>query len=237
MRKILLASLCAMALMASEILPESSTQLLLVVADDFNSTTATLQAYTKDSGKWARHHQPIKVNLGRNGLGWGIGLHDFKMGPSDPIKQEGDGKAPAGLFRLPEIFAYDQHLLPFAYVPLNSEDICVDDVTSSAYNQRLRTNAFHDYKSFEQMRRDDNLYKYGIVVAHNPNNLVPRGSCIFIHVQRAEKSPTAGCTSLEEEALVGLLHWLDPRQNPLLLQLPIQAIPDDLATVLNLTAD
>jgi D-alanyl-D-alanine dipeptidase len=71
------------------------------------------------------------------------------------------------------------------------------------------------------MRRDDVLYKYGIFVDHNSSPQISAcGSCIFIHIWINKGKPTSGCTSLSEEQIVKLLHWLDIKKNPLLIQLP-----------------
>ena len=51
-------------------LPTETKQLLLVNANDMNSSIATLQAYEKINTIWIKKFKPIKVNLGRNGLGW-----------------------------------------------------------------------------------------------------------------------------------------------------------------------
>ncbi len=220
MRKILLASFFCLHLFASNPFPATSTQLILVIADDFNSTTALLQAYEKNNHVWSKHGNPVPVNLGRKGLGWGLGLASFQQNPSEPLKHEGDGRAPAGLFRLSGFFAYEKHPFSFEYLPLGAKDICVDDVTSPDYNQLLKTAEPERYLSYETMRRKDDLYKLGIVVEHNPNNIPAKGSCIFLHIQKAKGKPTAGCTSLDENVLFNLMMWLDPHREPLLLQLP-----------------
>lgn len=70
------------------------------------------------------------------------------------------------------------------------------------------------------MRRDDNQYKYGITVAHNQQFIKGRGSCIFMHIQRAPQSPTVGCTSMREQDLKFIINWLDEKKNPILIQIP-----------------
>jgi len=193
----------------------SSQQILLVVADDFNSSTAKLtciednQLICKD----------VKVNLGKNGLGWGIGLKEIPHAQNEPIKHEGDKRAPAGVFLLTESFGYTpqhQGKLPYLYADKNL--ICVDDSHSSFYNQIIEANG--NEKSFEHMRRQDGQYRYGVVVAHNPNAVPMRGSCIFLHIQKEKNHPTVGCTSMEEEDLKKIIRWLDKKKHPLLIQIP-----------------
>jgi len=70
------------------------------------------------------------------------------------------------------------------------------------------------------MKRTDNLYELGIFVDYNKKVLKKRGSCIFIHIQRDENSPTAGCTSMSKEKLFKIMKWLKFSKKPMLLQLP-----------------
>ena len=64
----------------------------------------------------------------------------------------------------------------------------------------------------------DGLYRWGIVVGHNPANQPGAGSCIFIHLWRGPGQPTAGCTAMSEENLPRILAWLDPALDPRLVQ-------------------
>ena len=59
----------------------------------------------------------------------------------------------------------------------------------------------------------------GAVIAHNPQNLHGRGSCIFMHLWQGENVPTSGCTAMSEENLRSILMWLDPAKDPRLVQL------------------
>ena len=44
-------------------------QLVVIVAQELNSTTALLQRYEKE-GKWHKIGDTVSVTLGRSGLGW-----------------------------------------------------------------------------------------------------------------------------------------------------------------------
>ena len=221
MKNILLI-LLTFSLQAEILIPQSSKQLLLVTSQDFNSSKALLQAYERKDKNWSKVFKPISVNLGRNGLGWGEGEVDFPHKESEPLKYEGDGKAPAGIFTLDSFFGYEKMEFNFPYIQVGSSDICVDDSDSRAYNQLIKTTHTQPYKSFEFMRREDGLYELGIMVGHNKKGLKKRGSCIFIHIQRDINSPTSGCTSLPKIELLKLMKWLDYSKQPLLLQLPYE---------------
>jgi len=218
--KQLLFLLLAYTLYADILIPKQSKQLLVVQADGFDTSQASLQAYEKNDGRWNKVFKPIKVNLGKNGLGWGEGELDFEHKETEPLKFEGDGKAPAGLFSLDGFFGYEKREFDFPYLQLNTQDICVDDSNSTQYNQLVRTKETQGYKSYEVMQRKDNLYELGILVGHNKKRLKKRGSCIFVHIERSENSPTSGCTSMKKEELLKLMKWLDHTKKPLLLQLP-----------------
>ena len=193
----------------------SSQQILLVVADDFNSSTAKLSCF---EGKH-KIFDDINVNLGKNGLGWGIGIKAIKHDPKEPLKYEGDKRAPAGVFLLTDSFGYTpqpQGKLPYLYT--DKKLICVDDSNSPFYNQIIESNGME--KSFEYMRRHDHQYKIGIVVSHNPYGVKQRGSCIFLHIEKSKNHPTVGCTSMQEKDLKKIVQWLDKKKDPILIQIP-----------------
>jgi len=193
----------------------SSQQIVLVVANDMNTAHAKLECY--EGAK--KVFDTISVNLGKNGLGWGVESKLFTKNPDDVLKYEGDKKAPAGIFKLSNIFGYAQksnYNVPYLYTAKNL--ICVDDTHSNFYNQIIM--AHGDEKSFENMKRNDEQYKLGIVVDYNKKALKGRGSCIFMHIQRAPHSPTVGCTSMSEENMQKIAHWLNKSKNPILIQIP-----------------
>jgi L,D-peptidoglycan transpeptidase YkuD (ErfK/YbiS/YcfS/YnhG family) len=75
-------------------------------------------------------------------------------------------------------------------------------------------------KSFEYMKREDDQYYYGIVVAHNKEAKKGRGSCIFIHVEKEHGAGSAGCTTMKRGDLEKILKLLKRDKNPILIQIP-----------------
>ena len=207
-------------------IPSDTRQLLVVSAKDFDSSLATLQAYEQINKKWTKAFPAITVNLGRNGMGWGKGLIEFEHRKDEPIKVEGDGKSPAGLFALEHFFGYEQKDFAFPYLRVDEKTLCIDDSDSSFYNQIIRQDDKNMFKSFEYMKRNDSLYRLGIVVNHNTEKIKNQGSCIFIHIQKSQKAPTAGCTSMDEDKLLKIMKWLNKKEVPLLLQLPENYLPE-----------
>lgn len=205
----------------------TARQMITVITDDWNSVTARLNRYSrpKSGETWVGVGEEIPVVVGKNGLAWGRGLHSNPP-DSGPIKHEGDGKAPAGIFRLSSAFGYAPAeaaaFIRLPYTQSTSTIECVDDVDSTRYNQlvdRAQSRTV-DWKSSEQMLRTDELYRWGVVVDHNANTpLAGSGSCIFLHIWSGPTTGTAGCTAMESSQIEELLRWLDPAESPILVQL------------------
>jgi D-alanyl-D-alanine dipeptidase len=199
-----------------------STQLLVVTTADWDTTKGTLTMYERRNGAWIATGDAIPVVVGRTGLAWGSGL-PLPLRREGPIKKEGDGKAPAGLFALPSLFGYADEPIStrMPYIAATPTVECVDDATSPHYNEIVDTRQVpKTWNSSEDMRRHDELYREGVVVAHNANPAVAgNGSCIFLHLWSGPESSTAGCTAMSEANLSKLTRWLDTKQHPKLLQL------------------
>jgi L,D-peptidoglycan transpeptidase YkuD (ErfK/YbiS/YcfS/YnhG family) len=206
-------------------------QLLIVTTKDWNAVDGELLRYERVTGQaWRLVGEKTAIVVGRSGLAWGKGLHGDSAAlakASDPIKKEGDGRAPAGIFKLSSAFGYAPReqagKVKLPYVQATKTLECVDDPLSVNYNRILdgqRVSA-PDWKSSEQMRRDDELYRWGVVVDHNANPPQYQcGSCIFLHIWQAKGKGTAGCTAMEAARMEEILFWLDPQKQPLLVQLP-----------------
>jgi D-alanyl-D-alanine dipeptidase len=202
-------------------LASASEQLILIVSDDFNNTHGVLSRYEKQQKRYGQVGEKIRVNLGRNGLAWGIGESGFIPKADEPVKKEGDGRAPAGIFKITKAFGYATQInTKMPYVQADKELVCVDDSRSDDYNKILNINESSNPVSFEWMRRRDDLYKIGLVVGHNSEAQKGAGSCIFFHIRKSEDAPTAGCSAMREEDLSTIIEWLDPAQNPKLVQIP-----------------
>jgi len=191
-----------------------ASQVILVVASNNTTHKAILQRF--DDGE--KIGSPIDVNIGKNGLAYGLGITSLKLDAKEVDKKEGDKKAPIGIFELSYLFGYEKDdNYKMNYIQVDENYTCVDDPQSKNYNSVLNF-IDKEAKSFEYMKRDDVQYKLGIVVAHNDIQKPFAGSCIFIHVQKAVDAPTAGCTSMKFEDIKELVFWLDPKKKPVLIQ-------------------
>jgi D-alanyl-D-alanine dipeptidase len=205
--------------------PKNTQQIVLVETDSWSSMTGELQMLSRSPHGWIAVGGKIPVSVGHKGLAWGSGLQQALT--DGPQKVEGDGKAPAGVFRFGTAFGYDPEPLPGLKLPYRQatdRDYYVDDSDSPQYNlwETLPdATSKPTWKSAERMKRNDHLYELGIVVQQNNDPVTPgKGSAVFLHVWRRPSSPTAGCTAMSKEDLTALMMWLDPAKEPLLIQAP-----------------
>ena len=200
---------------------DTANQLIVVTTKNWTDIQGTAQRYERQGNTFRKYEAPFPVVVGKSGLAWGKGLGSVEQ-REGPIKREGDGKAPAGVFKLGTAFGYDSTAdtrLP--YLALTPTIECVDDSHSARYNELVNgATVSKDWNSSERMRRDDDMYRKGIFIEHNTPASPASGSCIFFHIWRGPTSPTLGCTAMDQADISRLFNWLDPRQSPLLLQMP-----------------
>jgi D-alanyl-D-alanine dipeptidase len=212
------------------VLPPSVRQLVFVVTEDWNQSSAQLSLWERDEGHgWKRRASPTRATVGAAGLGWGRGLHADTVAAAlgGPQKREGDGRAPAGIFRLSSATGYAR--LPpvgtrLPYRQATDELRCVDDPASPYYNQlrRLSVGARPSWRSDEEMKRSDVQYQLTVVVDHNRAPVrAGAGSCIFLHTWPAAGTASPGCTMMALTDVEKIVTWLDPRAHPVLVQLPM----------------
>lgn len=200
-------------------------QVLVVTAPGWDDVQGELRLYQRENGVWKAEGDPIPVTLGMKGMAWGRGVEDFRS-RTGPKKQEGDKKAPAGVFRLGDTFGYNTpeaaSWIKMPYIALSPGTLCVDGAGSPFYNRIVDEKEVNDPAvSAERMRREDNQYSLGLWVLHNfPESESGAGSCIFMHVRKPDSSGTLGCTAMDYDQMRRLLLWLDPAAQPLLIQAP-----------------
>jgi len=197
-------------------------QLLVTIANSWDAIHGQLLVLERSGDSWRPVRDAIPVTLGKNGLQWAQGLVEWS---ASETKKEGDWKTPVGAFTLSGAYGYaDASAAAFVqmpYLPVTKQHKAVDDPNSRYYNQIVREDlvAEKDWQSAEEMKRDDHLYKWGIVVDFNRKHIIPGGgSCIFMHLWRNPDRYTAGCTAMTEEDMLFLLRWLRPVPKPVLVQ-------------------
>lgn len=213
---------------ASAQLGNSVRQVIVAQAAGWNSNTATLQAYQRESARspWQPvFPQPVPVLLGRAGLAWGRGVFN-PPNNGVPPKVENDWRAPAGVFQLGSLFGYASQPpggTRWPYTQVGPWDAYVDDSNNPYYNQHVRVDPSRIPPWFEKqkMRLGDAAYKWMLEIRHNQKPAAPGyGSAIFFHVRRGPTKPSAGCTTMAVENLERLIRWLDPQASPHYVLLP-----------------
>ena len=205
------------------VLPSNCRQVIYVTAADQQTTAAELTMLERHpSLAWHAVSAPIPARIGRNGMAWGHGEFALAAPSGWRIKKEGDGCAPAGVFRIIQAFGSESQpaSIKLPWLHCTSHHWGIDDVSSRHYNQIVddRKVTF-DWTGPETMVPTIGCYKLGAVIAHNPHNTPGLGSCIFLHLWQGKDVPTAGCTAMSETNLRKILAWLDPHANPCLVQL------------------
>ncbi len=203
-------------------------QLIVVLTEGWDQLEGKLYRFFYDQSEWKQAYAPISIVVGKNGLGWGSGLPlppDI-IEEEDPMKKEGDLTSPAGVFRFGNAFGYspieNATEIPSNYIRIDEYTQCIEDINSTYYN-KIVTNKLSgkDWTSTDHMLREDDLYEWGIEIAHNYEKpLAGKGSCIFLHVWRNAHSGTAGCTAMEKEEMYRILRWIQPDLGPVLVQVP-----------------
>jgi L,D-peptidoglycan transpeptidase YkuD (ErfK/YbiS/YcfS/YnhG family) len=181
-----------------------SDQLIFATNRDSSSSVVSIHAVERNNGDWRLVFPTFTGSVGEKGFA-AIGE-----------KREGDGKSPSGIFPLGIAFGYGPSVATrMPYRQATEDDFWVDDVNSEDYNKWVKGKP--NAASWEKMRRDDDQYKYGVVIEYNTGPIVKgSGSAIFLHVWR-DGGPTLGCVSMHEEMVLKILGWLDPAKKPLII--------------------
>jgi L,D-peptidoglycan transpeptidase YkuD (ErfK/YbiS/YcfS/YnhG family) len=195
------------SILAKYQISDSSNQIILSYNMELSATTGQLLGYEKINNQWQLTFDTIAVNFGKNGFA----PYDKKM--------EGDGKSPTGVFEIGSAFGYVDNIPhKMNFLKMNENHYWDSDPKSITYNQLLSEKPeISKTGEVEEMRRKDDLYKYGIIIEYNTKPAVSgKGSAIFLHTQRNVGAHTAGCISMAEQDIIRLIHWIKPNSNPMI---------------------
>ncbi len=212
--------------------PADCRQIVIGIAPDINTSQVTLSIHEKTDKNWRPVTEAWRGRLGRNGLAWGLGLHPVNL--KGLKKVEGDGRSPAGIFKIgsQDGFAYGyaasvQKFPNLPYKQITTRDLWVEDAQSPYYNRHilLPHEPAATWEKAAQMRQRDYAHSLKLFIAHNlatkQHRAIPNaGSSIFFHIWRdAGNKPTAGCTTMNEAKLKELIAKIDPSKNPIYILL------------------
>lgn len=194
-------------------------QVVIVTSRSWVSTQAVLQAFEEGPHGWIRTFGPLPARVGRMGM---IPAHR---------RMQGSGTTPAGTFPLTMAFGLEEDpgtRLPYVHVT-SPDHWWVADPVSPHYNT-LRLAEDGGFRASESGQSGSERisahpfeYRMALVVDFNrPQPMRKRGAGIFVRGDTGQS--TEGSVGLDNEALTGLLRWLDPTQRPVITIAPERAI-------------
>lgn len=185
-------------------------RLVMVTTSSMNTTSAKMQLFMRTSPKlpWNRISGVELAVVGKSGLGWGYTFVQFKQ-EGEAEKFEGDGRTPAGFFRIGSSFGFANSRLPGYIVVKAGETVCVENPTSVFYNTIRKRAEVGPTINADDMRRTP-LYRRGLFVDYPSDRTSRRGSCIFIHIWERPYKGTAGCIGLPEARVEALQEFSRP---------------------------
>ncbi len=199
----------------------SARRLVLVTADTLTSTTASVRRFERASANapWESSGGPATALIGHRGVAWAHAFRAFAQ-KREPVKVEGDKRAPAGFYKIGRSFGFAVSDRP-GYLRITDGMTCVDDLSSPAYNT-ITTRADVGLKAHGENMWRVPEYRRGLLVDYPSDRKARAGSCIFVHLQLPGKTGTSGCVALPEPQLEALQDHV--QSGAVLAILPRQAL-------------
>ena len=97
------------------------------------------------------------------------------------------------------------------YFQSDTSDWWDSNTSSPTYNTHVRRTTSPGGAS-ENLYRAGAVYDYAVNIGYNLARVPGAGSAFFLHVSNGR--PTAGCVSMDRNALVGILRWLRSTPSP-----------------------
>ena len=182
----------------------SAKRLVLVTAERMNDTTAAMRLYERASAKddWRALGESEPALIGKGGMAWSqFFLRLARRG--EPLKVEGDKRAPAGIYSIGRSFGTLASSRP-GHLHVTPDTICVNDPSSPAYNTIASRARLGPNVHAENMSRALPMYRRGLLLNYPTDARRRAGSCIFIHVWRSPTTGTAGCVAVPEPRVEAL---------------------------------
>lgn len=181
----------------------SATRLVFVVSDGFSNKNATVQRFERATAgqPWRAASEATPALIGHNGVGWAQAFRSLAR-RGEPMKVEGDKKAPAGFYKIGASFGFAAASRP-NYLQVKEGTVCVDDAGSPAYNTVTTRAKVGAAVHGENMWRVP-AYRRGLLVDYPSDARTRAGSCIFMHLRLPDATGTSGCVALPEADLMAV---------------------------------
>lgn len=172
---------------------QTSSQLIIVSVS--SGSYANISMHSKSSDGYWKDDYSVAGRVGRNGIG--------KLA-------EGDGKTPTGIFSLHTPFGIKSDPgCPLGYIQVNNNHYWGGG-NSEYYNKLVDASTIINYNpsGSEHIIDYGDVYNYCIAVGYNMEQIVGKGSAIFLHC--SGKGATGGCISISEDKMIYTLRNLKP---------------------------
>lgn len=189
----------------------NARKVITVVAASRHSTTATLQAWSKVKGGWARHGSSVHAHVGTDGL--------------TKHASESRSATPIGSFTLTRAFGHDSNpgtSLPYSHTTPSYWWISQPGKLYNTLQVCSSGCAFNQGNPNEHLYYETPYYDYAVVIDYNTRNAPGgvhqgAGSAFFLHVHPSGTGGTAGCVDIPVAKLVKIMRWLTPQSHARIL--------------------
>ncbi len=152
-------------------------------------------------------------------MGWAHAFRAYAC-RGEPVKVEGDKRAPAGFYKIGRSFGFAASDRP-RYMRITQGMVCVNDPRSPAYNSITTRDQIGTDGHAENMRHVPD-YARGLLIDYPTDRQSRAGSCIFIRLQLPGETGTGGCIALPEPQLEAVQDHV--QSGAVLAGLPRQAL-------------
>jgi L,D-peptidoglycan transpeptidase YkuD (ErfK/YbiS/YcfS/YnhG family) len=175
----------------------TATQVISVVG--VGGSDAKLDVYERTAAGWQAVAAGIPAHVGAAGMA--------------PETHDGQMKTPMGIFSLD--FAFGTAPNPgggLQYVQVGADHWWDGDMKSPTYNTMQVCKKAQCPFDTDPSSGTENLripqYEHAVVMGVNKARVPGNGGAFFLHT--SDGGPTAGCVSIDDETLVGIMKWLRP---------------------------
>jgi L,D-peptidoglycan transpeptidase YkuD (ErfK/YbiS/YcfS/YnhG family) len=189
-------------------LPAATRQVVIVHADGYATTYATLETFQRSGDRWRAVFGPMPARIGEQG---------FTDSPA-----ESRPATPTGVFGFgPTIYGNSPDPgVRYPYHRLVVGDYWDENSSSPTYNTFVHGS--DPGGASEALWQSPTAYSRFAVITYNVPAVPGRGSGIFLHQSLGRY--TAGCVAISGTDLVRVLTWLDPAASPRIVMAPTSVL-------------
>jgi len=184
-----------------------ATRLVVVTVPNMQATGASVRTFERKSpaAPWETRSDPEPAVVGGNGIAWSD-IYESLAKKGEPLKREGDQRAPAGIYRISATSGAEPSKLP-GYLPLvPTKQLCVAD-TNSRYEGKTVPQSFAGENTNGENMAKFSPYRRGLVIDAAPRLKAQGGACIFLDVRGHFDAGTDARIALPKEWVDYLQEW------------------------------